>query len=106
MSRQLRFHDDALAEIASAADWYDRQREGLGDEFLDSLHARLEQLIATPSLGGRLVGAVSDIPARKLLLTRFPYVIVFVEVGDEIRVLAVMHAKRRPGYWMKRLVEK
>jgi len=33
-------------------------------------------------------------------------VIVFVEVGDEIRVLAVMHAKRRPGYWMKRLVEK
>jgi hypothetical protein len=30
-------------------------------------------------------------------------VVVFVEVGDEIRVIAVMHAKRRPGYWMRRL---
>lgn len=103
MTRQLRFHDDAVAEIASAADWYDRQRQGLGDEFLESLHARLVQLVATPNLGGRFIGAGADVPARRLLLTRFPYEIVFVEVGDEIRVLAVMHAKRRPGYWMKRL---
>jgi plasmid stabilization system protein ParE len=103
MSRELRFHDDALAEIISAADWYDRQRQGLGDHFLDALHARLMQLVDVPTLGSRLAGSPADIRVRRLLLARFPYVVVFVEVGDEIRVIAVMHAKRRPGYWMRRL---
>jgi toxin ParE1/3/4 len=102
MSQRLRFHDDALAEIASAADWYERRRQGLGEEFLDAVHARLMQLLDMPHLSGRLLGA-ADIPVRRILIPRFPYVIVFVDVGEEIRVIAVMHGKRRPGYWMKRL---
>src|ERR1700730_11039451 len=100
MSRKLRFHDDALAEITRAADWYDRQRQGLGAEFLDALQVRLLQLVDMPSLGGRFLGAAADVPARRLLLTRFPYLI---EVGDEMRVIAVLHRKRRPGSWMKRI---
>jgi toxin ParE1/3/4 len=103
MSRQLRFHDEALDEISSAADWYERRRQGLGDEFLDSLHARLMQLADAPNLGGRFPGADPSVPARRLLLARFPYVIVFVEVGEEIRVISVMHARRQPGYWLGRL---
>lgn len=103
MRRQLRFHDDALDEIRGAAEWYEGRRQGLGDEFLDSLYLRLMQLADTPSLGRGFPGADPTAPARRLLLARFPYVIVFVEVGEEIRVIAVMHARRQPGYWLDRL---
>jgi plasmid stabilization system protein ParE len=103
MSVELRFHDEALAEIRGAAGWYDEKRVGLGNEFLDALEVRLKELAASPSLGGRLPGADPRSPFRRNLLPRFPYVIVFLESPDAIRVLAVMHGKQSPGYWMQRL---
>lgn len=103
MSLELRFHDEALAEIRSAAGWYDEKRPGLGNEFLEALEVRLKQLAASPNLGGRFPGADPRSPFRRILLARFPYVTVFLEAPDAIRVLAVMHGKQRPGYWMQRL---
>jgi hypothetical protein len=37
------------------------------------------------------------------LVPRFPYAVVFIDLGTEVNVLAVAHAKRRPGYWLNRL---
>ncbi len=34
---------------------------------------------------------------------RFPYSIIFRVDSDRIYVIAVAHAKRRPGYWKDRL---
>ncbi len=39
---------------------------------------------------------------RRFLLRRFPYVIIYEIVSDEIHILAVAHTKRRPGYWKNR----
>jgi toxin ParE1/3/4 len=33
---------------------------------------------------------------------RFPFVIFFHEHKEMIRVLAIAHGKRRPGYWARR----
>ncbi len=85
------------------AGWYDEKRTGLGFEFLEALDVRLQQLAASPNLGGRLPGADPKSPFRRILLTRFPYAIVFLEAPGVVRILAVMHGKQRPGYWMKRL---
>jgi hypothetical protein len=43
---------------------------------------------------------------RALVGPRFPYSVVYLEDEDEIWVLAVAHAKRRPGYWRGRLKKK
>ena len=40
---------------------------------------------------------------RHKLLIRFPYSILHVIEPDRIRVVAVAHQKRRPGYWNYRL---
>jgi hypothetical protein len=32
-------------------------------------------------------------------------VLFFVEVNDDVLVLAVAHARRRPGYWLTRAKE-
>jgi toxin ParE1/3/4 len=35
-------------------------------------------------------------------MKRFPYWLVYMVSEDEIRVLAVAHHSRRPGYWKER----
>ena len=39
---------------------------------------------------------------RRYVMKRYPFVIVYRELAEEIRVLAVAAAKRRPGYWRRR----
>lgn len=40
---------------------------------------------------------------RRMLLKRFPFFVVFRERLHSIQIIAVVHGKRRPGYWAKRL---
>ncbi|MEO8436328.1 MAG: type II toxin-antitoxin system RelE/ParE family toxin [Pyrinomonadaceae bacterium] len=46
---------------------------------------------------------------RRYLMKRFPYSLIYLSYsliymvsGDEIRILAVAHHNRRPGYWRGR----
>jgi len=39
---------------------------------------------------------------RHYLLRRFPYSIVYREMSGVVRVVAVAHGRRRPGYWINR----
>lgn len=34
---------------------------------------------------------------------RFPYAVIYVVRSECVLVVAVQHAKRRPGYWKRRL---
>jgi toxin ParE1/3/4 len=40
---------------------------------------------------------------RRYLFHRFPYMLVYRETGAVILVIAVAHARRRPGFWKERL---
>jgi hypothetical protein len=33
----------------------------------------------------------------------FPFAIVYIELETEIRILAVAHGSREPGYWRRRM---
>jgi len=41
---------------------------------------------------------------RSIKVRRFPYRVVYVVLADTIDVIAVAHAKRRPGDWRRRPV--
>ena len=43
-----------------------------------------------------------DTGARRLILERFPYDIVAIELLEEAVVIAVAHHSRKPGYWLGR----
>lgn len=60
----------------------------------------------------RLVGEISRDPQRffrfhppvqRALARKFPYAVVYLDEPDRVWIVAVMHAKRRPGYWTDRL---
>ena len=43
--------------------------------------------------------------ARKARLKRFPYAVVYWLDGGTLRIIAIMHLHREPGYWHGRLEE-
>jgi hypothetical protein len=44
-----------------------------------------------------------DPPAQRHFSNVFPYAVIYVEQPDRIWILAMMHMKRRPGYWKERV---
>jgi hypothetical protein len=44
-----------------------------------------------------------DPPAQQNFSTVFPYAVIYFEQTDRIWILALMHLKRRPGYWKSRV---
>jgi toxin ParE1/3/4 len=91
---------EAREELLAAAAWYDDQRAGLSDEFLEAVDEILARVAAEPLSFPR---DRFDERARRALVTRFPFAAVFVVHGDELRVIAFVHAKRLPDYWTRRV---
>lgn len=46
---------------------------------------------------------ILDGEARKASLKRFPYAVVYWMDDDTLRIIAIMHLHREPGYWHGRV---
>jgi toxin ParE1/3/4 len=97
-------HELATEELAAAAAWYERERPGLGFDFLEEAERGLDAIVAAPLAWPFADRRTQGARARRFLLARFPYAIVYVVGQEEIRVLAFSHSSRRPGYWRDRSV--
>lgn len=88
----------AKDELREAAAYYDGCQKGLGKAFLAAIEAATRHVASNPlryrKIGGRF---------RRCLVERFPYGLIYAVDGEEIFVAAVMHLKRKPGYWEGRV---
>jgi len=46
----------------------------------------------------------SDLDTRKFVLRRFPYAVIYHERKSVVRILAIAHGHRQPGYWKDRVL--
>lgn len=99
---RLVLHPDAVAEATAAGDWYDAQRPGLGLDFVSELERAFEMILENPETWPTWPGLPSKLAVRRFLLARFPFALAYMVRADEVVVLAVAHASRRPGYWRVR----
>jgi len=99
----VRFDDEADAEYRFAGRWYEARREHLGIDFLDAVDATINQIVAMPQAGPKVSRLPADLIVRRRAVTRFPYHVVYMEMATHIRILAIAHDRRRPGYWKDRL---
>ena len=99
----VRLSPEAIDELVEAAVWYRGRRPGLESEFLNEVERVLPLIESFPASFPRLLDVPADLVIRRALLPRFPYALIFMDLGEHIRVLAVAHAKRRPGYWLDRI---
>ena len=92
------FHPAAESEFEAAVDFYDECEAGLGDEFEQEVFAAIARILRFPEAWPEY-----SYRSRRCLCNRFPYSVVYRRNGTEIIVYAVMHQKRKPGYWIDRL---
>jgi plasmid stabilization system protein ParE len=100
LSLKIRFHEAARDELRAGARWYEREREGLGEEFLAAVEQLVER-VARGELPG-LAAREESSSVRNVLLRRFPYAVYYEIRAEELLVWAVAHGRRRPGYWRTR----
>ncbi len=103
MTLPIRFDAEAEDEFEAAALYYEERSRGLGTAFLNSVDDAVSRLREAPQRFGRLPGVPEELGVRRILVSKFPYSLVYLVLEDEIRVLAVAHGSKRPGYWTRRL---
>jgi hypothetical protein len=100
---KLRILPEADAEAFAAAEWYDKQRIGLGEEFLQELGDRYEVIRSRSEACARVEEYSGDRDLRYVALARFSYFVVFQRRNQDILIAAVSHVRRQPLYWLDRL---
>lgn len=97
----LYIEPEAEAELEEAADQYDEAVPGLGLDFVVEMRERTALVHAAP-LTYPVFGGVKDVRCSHAV-DRFPHLIVYLVLDETVHVLAFMHPRREPGYWLKRL---
>jgi plasmid stabilization system protein ParE len=87
----------AEADLDQAARWYDEEQAGLGSRFLSDVDQVFGRIRERPQQFPVVSGDI-----RRALLHTFPYAVYFRETDETIRVLAVLHLRRKPGLWRAR----
>lgn len=93
----FQYHPDAAKELTSSVQYYEEKSLGLGGEFLDEIEDAIAQAMAYPKSGTLL-----SKDERRILLSRFPYEIIYYVSQNIVTIIAIKHLKRKPGYWKSR----
>ena len=87
----------AERELNEAAQYYESEQAGLGAAFLSDVRRCTDAVVANPHAGQIVLQSI-----RRRLCQRFQYGLLYTVTDGEVRVLAVMNLRRRPGYWVGR----
>jgi plasmid stabilization system protein ParE len=88
----------ASKDVLKIAREYEERSVGLGKKFRDELAAVINLLRRLPRSAPGVRGNL-----RRKSMDRFPYSLIYAIEENEIRIYAVMHHRRRPDAWMKRI---
>ena len=94
---RVTFNELAERELNDGAHYYEHEQPGLGSAFITDVQRCTEAILAYPLAGSIVRGSI-----RRRLCQRFPYGLLYTVRQNELRILAVMHLRRRPFYWVGR----
>lgn len=79
-------------EIDESIEFYENRSKGLGKQFLTYLKSHLQVLKTHPELF-----EIKKEPGyRELTLVKFPFVIIYEIINDEVIIYSVFHTSRNP----------
>jgi len=99
----LRVLREAQIEVADASFWYDCQQPGLAVDFMIEFERVCARIQKFPLFGAPLAELNERGDFRHSLMRRFPYAVIYLIRGEDITVVAVSHARRKPLYWHERI---
>jgi len=84
--------------LAEQFDWYEARKEGLGHDFLSEVRSIFRRIEENP-----LRFAPIYRNARRALVRRFPFIVLYLFEAEKVEVLGVIHARRDPERWQQRV---
>lgn len=97
MSWLIGFHPEARVEALEAEAWYSDRDPAVGKAFSIELERAIDSIAEAP-----FTWPAHGKGARKRLLRKFPYTVVYRILTDRVQVIAIAHQRRKPGYWRNR----
>jgi toxin ParE1/3/4 len=92
-------HPGAASDIRNGAKFYVKEGgHALVGLFFEEIERAIELIQAFPKLG-----VMRGEHLRVFVINRFPYSLVYRITAQGLRVLALAHHSRSPGYWKKRV---
>ena len=97
MARPVEVHPEAVLEAQAAYKWYHDRNDTAAEAFLAELDRAVELISESPMRWPIYLHGT-----RHFLLHRFPFGVVYRELGETLQIVAVAHGRRKPGYWKGR----
>jgi hypothetical protein len=93
------FHPAAQKEAQKATAYYTEIHEQLGTDFRMELEEAILRITQVPTAWHPI-----NKEFRRCILNRFPFGVIYRkdQFKKEYQIFAVMHLKRKPGYWQSR----
>ena len=93
-----KFHAEAEADLVSAVEFYSAIESRLGLKFAAEVHDCIGRILQSPN-----AWPIFHRQARRSLLHRFPYAVIYVIHNKVVVVVAISHTRRNETYWINRL---
>ncbi len=97
MMLRLHVRPEAKVDLKSARTWYEAQRAGLGDDFIQKADDAFQRVCQSPAMFPKIAENL-----RICLLERFPYVVYFRTFHNRVQVVGVFHTSRDKKAWTDR----
>lgn len=95
---QVLFHRLAITDYRAAWTWYSRRSPALAAAFHGAVGQAAQKIGDDPNRWPTFRARY-----RWVRTPRFPYILYYHVLDDvHVLVMAVAHARRRPGYWLRR----
>jgi len=101
--KPLVFDDAARDEYRGAANDYLAANPAVGRSFIERVEETLVRIQAEPHIWPLAPQVAEHLGIRKRRIDGFPHSVMYVELPAEVRILAVAHGRRKPGYWLPRM---
>jgi plasmid stabilization system protein ParE len=101
---RVRVSDSAELDAQAVERRLESEHPGYGTQFTDLFEQALRAVEASPQMYGRTEDGPDDVETREFYIQRFEYRVIYGFVSDDLaEVIAVVHARQRPGAWVRRI---
>jgi len=98
----IKVSKEAAEELEEAAIWYEKKQPGLGAELIDAFKHAIQLLREPNPPLTPVLGVAAQLGGKKLILHRFPFSLIVVQLNKTMHIVAFAHHSRKPGYWAER----
>lgn len=92
------FNRLAIKDYREARDWYADRSEEVAARFVDAVDAAVKRILEGPDSWSVVSGKY-----RRVSLDKYPHSLIYYKRTEfDIRIVAIAHPSRRPGYWRQR----